>query len=103
LKERLQAGGEAAMAHASRGRASPRRLPEPVRRRILTLARSIYAGFNDHHFSEKLQEVEGLSLSRETLRRLLRGACAASCSSTEGSWLTTNTLSLSVYRARGRP
>ena len=74
LKKRLQAGGEAAMAHASRGRASPRRLPEPVRRRILTLARSIYAGFNDHHFSEKLQEVEGLSLSRETLRRLLRAA-----------------------------
>jgi hypothetical protein len=45
-----------------------------VRRRVLALARSKYAGFNDHHLCEKLGEVEGLSLSRETLRRLLRAA-----------------------------
>jgi len=38
----------------------------------LRLARTKYAGFNDHHLTEKLHEVEGLSLSRETLRRLLR-------------------------------
>jgi hypothetical protein len=43
-----------------------------VRRRILHLARTRYAGFNDHHLAEKLNEVEGFSLSRETLRRLLR-------------------------------
>ena len=72
LKSRYRQGGEAAMAHASRGRPSPRRTPEPVRRRILHLARTRYAGFNDHHLSEKLAEVEGVSLSRETLRRLLR-------------------------------
>jgi len=74
LKQRFRQGGEAAMAHASRGRASPRRLPEPQRRRILQLARTRYAGFNDHHLCEKLCEVEGFSLSRETLRRLLRAA-----------------------------
>ena len=62
------------MAHASRGRPSPRRLPEPVRQRILRLARTRYVGFNDHHLCEKLGEVEGFSLSRETLRRLLRAA-----------------------------
>lgn len=72
LKLRYRQGGEAAMAHASRGRPSPRRLPEPVRSRIVSLARSQYAGFNDHHLCEKLGEVEGFSLSRETLRRLLR-------------------------------
>jgi hypothetical protein len=49
-------------------------LPEPVRVRILHLARSRYTGFNDHHLCEKLREVEGLSLGRETLRRLLRSA-----------------------------
>jgi hypothetical protein len=38
------------------------------------LARTTYAGFNDHHLCEKLCEVEGFSLSRETLRRLLRQA-----------------------------
>lgn len=74
LKSRLRQGGEAALAHASRGRPSHRRLPDRVRDRILHLARTTYAGFNDHHLCEKLVEKEGLSLGRETLRRLLRSA-----------------------------
>jgi transposase len=74
LKSRLRQGGEAALAHASRGRPSPRRLPDRVRDRILQLARTTYAGFNDHHLCEKLVEQEGFSLGRETLRRLLRSA-----------------------------
>src|SRR5258706_9101901 len=60
------------VAHANRGRPSHRRLPDAVRRRIVQLARGTYAGFNDHHLCEKLAEREGFSLSRETLRRLLR-------------------------------
>lgn len=74
LKARYRQGGAAAMAHAGRGRASPRRTPGPVRQRILHLARTTYAGFNDHHLTEKLREVEGLPLGRETLRSLLRAA-----------------------------
>ncbi len=74
LKSRYRQSGEAALAHASRGRPSPRRLPEKVHARILHLARTRYAGFNDHHLCEKLREVEGLALGRETLRRLLRAA-----------------------------
>ena len=38
----------------------------------MLLARTTYAGFHDHHLCEKLTEQEGFSLSRETLRRLLR-------------------------------
>ena len=72
LKARYRQGSAAALAHASRGRPSRRRLPQPVRSGILALARTRYAGFNDHHLCEKLVEVEGFSLSRETLRRLLR-------------------------------
>src|SRR6266568_1544966 len=72
LKRRLREGGEAALAHANRGRPSHRRLPERTRQAVLRLARTKYAGFNDPHLTEKLHEVEGLSLSRETLRRLLR-------------------------------
>ena len=72
LKRRMRKDGEAALAHANRGRPSPRRLPDAVRRRIVQLARGTYAGFNDHHLREKLVEREGFSLSRETLRRLLR-------------------------------
>jgi transposase len=72
LKARYRLGSAAALAHANRGRPSHRRLPEAVRRRIVELSRTRYAGFNDHHLCEKLVEHEGFSLSRETLRRLLR-------------------------------
>jgi transposase len=72
LKARYRLGSAAALAHASRGRPSHRRLPDAVRERILQLSRTRYAGFNDHHLCEKLVEHEGFSLSRETLRRLLR-------------------------------
>ncbi len=72
LKKRMREDGEAALAHANRGRPSHRRLPQAVRQRILRLARTTYAGFNDHHLCEKLVEHEGFSLRRETLRRLLR-------------------------------
>ena len=74
LKARYRQGSAAALAHASRGRPSSRRLPEPVRERIVRLARSRYTGLNDHHLWEKLCDEEGFSLSRETLRRLLRAA-----------------------------
>lgn len=72
LKKRLREAGEAAMAHANRGRPSHRRLSEEKRKNIVRLARTKYVGFNDHHLTEKLNEVEGLTISRECLRRLLR-------------------------------
>src|ERR1017187_2837584 len=74
LKSRLRQGGEAALAHASRGRPSHRRLPDRVRDRILHFGRTTYAVCNDHHLCEKLVEKEGFALGRETLRRLLRSA-----------------------------
>src|ERR1039457_1809892 len=73
-KTRRGGGGGPPRAHANRGRPSPRRLPSRVRQAVIRLARSTYAGFNDHHLCEKLCEVEGFALSRETLRRLLRQA-----------------------------
>ena len=72
LKKRMREDGEAALAHANRGRPSHRRLPEHTRQAVVRLARCTYAGFNDHHLCEKLTEVEGLTLSRETMRRILR-------------------------------
>jgi hypothetical protein len=41
---------------------------------VVMLRRGKYDGFNDQHFTEKLAEVEGLVLSRETVRRILREA-----------------------------
>src|ERR1700685_4096111 len=74
LKARYRQGSAPALAHVSRGRSSPRRLPVRTRARVLQLARTRYAGFNDRHLCEKLCELEGFSLGRETLRRLLRSA-----------------------------
>src|SRR5262249_25390231 len=45
-----------------------------IRDRIVALRREKYVGFNDQHFTEKLTELEGLSVSRETVRRVLRAA-----------------------------
>ncbi len=50
----------------------------PQKQLILTLARGKYAGFNDSHLAEKLLAEENLSLSRETVRRILRAAKLAS-------------------------
>ena len=37
-------------------------------------AREKYVGFNDSHLAEKLSELEGITVSRETVRRVLRAA-----------------------------
>lgn len=47
LKVRFERDGPAALIHANRGRASPRRLSQPLRERIVELARGRYAGVND--------------------------------------------------------
>lgn len=70
LKRRLEAGGALALAHRSRGRPSPRRLPPALRAEVLRLMTTVYEGFNDTHLAEKLREAHGLALSRESVRRL---------------------------------
>ena len=74
LRRRLQQDGPGGLTHRSRDRRSARRLPDALRVQIVTLARGRYAGLNDHHLTEKLTAVEGLSVSRATVRRVLRAA-----------------------------
>src|SRR3990170_1502573 len=74
LLARLRQQGLAALAHGNRGRPSARRLAETIRARVLTLARTTYAGANDHHLTDLLREREGLRLTRPTVQRLLRAA-----------------------------
>jgi hypothetical protein len=45
---------------------------------ILSLARGKYQGFNDSHLAEKLRLEENVTVSRETVRRILRAAKMAS-------------------------
>jgi len=64
--------GAAGLAHGNRGKVSPRRLPDAVRKRILELSKSTYIDYNDCHFTEKLEEVHKIKISRSTVRRLRR-------------------------------
>jgi transposase len=70
LKRRFEAAGAAGLLHRSRGRPSPRRLAARLRQRVVTLLTTTYRDFNDCHATEKLREVEGLAVSRPTVRRL---------------------------------
>ncbi len=72
LKRRFREGGARALPHRSRGRPSLRRLPAAVRECVARLVQTTYAGFNDCHLTEKLQEVHQLPLSRSSVRRLRR-------------------------------
>ncbi len=65
--------GAAALAHGNRGRKPPNALGSGLRKQVLELARSTYAGCNIQHFTELLGEREGIRLSRSSVRRILLG------------------------------
>ncbi len=64
--------GAAGLAHGNRGREPVNKTPEATRERILALAEKRYADYNDSHFTEKLAQEHGITVSRPTLRRLRR-------------------------------
>jgi transposase len=66
---RYRAEGDAGLVHRGRGRPSNRRLPEALRRRVMGRVVRQYRDFGPTFAAEKLQEREGLVVSRETLRR----------------------------------
>jgi len=70
LKVRLKAEGVRGLLHRSRGRPSSRRLAPAVAEQIEALMTTVYAGFNDAHLTEKLQEQHSLPISRTTVRRV---------------------------------
>lgn len=70
--------GAAALVHGNRDRTPAHAIPDHVRHRVVALARTRYAGLNDTHLTEKLAEVEGITLSRATVRRIRREAGMAS-------------------------
>jgi len=72
VKHRFQTDGAPALCHRLRGRPSPRRLPADVRARVATLLQTTYYDVNDCHATEKLREVEGLLISRASVRRIRR-------------------------------
>jgi hypothetical protein len=65
---RYRVQGDAGLVHRGRGRPSNRRLPEALRRRVMGRVVRQYRDFGPTFAAEKLQEREGLVVSRETLR-----------------------------------
>jgi len=66
--------GAAALAHGNRGRTPANAIPPALYQQVVTLARERYSGVNHSHLAELLEEREGITISRSTLRRLLTRA-----------------------------
>lgn len=79
IVKRIRREGDKGVCHKSRGKASNRRFPEKLKDRTVRLYKTTYADFGPTLFAEKLEEREGISLSRETVRAWLKG---------EGLWKT---------------
>lgn len=60
--------GPKGVIHKSRGRPSNRRKPKELKERILSLYREKYEGFGPTFSCEKLLELDGIKISKETLR-----------------------------------
>ena len=74
LRARMEREGPSGLVHGNRGRASPKRLPDATRAKVLELTRETYHDVNDTHLSELLAEREDITISRVSVRRLLRDA-----------------------------
>lgn len=72
LKARVSRLGVAGLCHGNRGRPSPRRIEPEIRERIRFWLERPEVRVNDCHIAEKLLELEGLCVSRETIRRVRR-------------------------------
>lgn len=78
LRQKMRERGAEGLLHGNRGSKPWNRTAKEVVKRVVGLARGPYKGLNDTHLTEKLNEKEGMKLSRATVRRVLRqGGVAA--------------------------
>jgi transposase len=70
LKAAYRRAGVEGLLHGNRGKPSARRLSPEDQQRTVDFINQRYAGLNDCHLTEKLREVEGLWVSRATVRRI---------------------------------
>lgn len=74
LFKKFRERGAKGLVHGNRGRPASNALPQAIRERVIDLSLGTYAGFNDSHFFEKLGQIEGIQVSRESVRELRRAA-----------------------------
>lgn len=93
LVERVRAEGPAGIVSRRRGKPGNNRLPADLANIALSLIRSRYHDFGPTLASEKLREVHGLYISKETIRSLMADA---------GLWIPRKLRAASVYQPRNR-
>src|SRR5664279_2496067 len=71
LVKRIRAEGGEGILHKSRGKESSRRLPGKLKDRVVDLYRQKYTGFGPTFAAEKLEEIDKVDISDETLRKWL--------------------------------
>lgn len=74
LREPMARRGTEALVHGNTGKRPDNRIADKVRKQIVRLRETKYHKFNDHHFTEKLVEVEKIEISRQSVQRILREA-----------------------------
>jgi hypothetical protein len=72
IKAKVIASGPEGVIHGNRGKVPVTSKPERLMKKIRALYQKIYKGFNITHFTEKLNEIEEIEISRETVRKHLR-------------------------------
>jgi transposase len=73
IVKRIRQEGDKGIGHAARGKPSNRKLPKKLKNRIVRLYTTTYPDFGPTLFTEKLEEREGIVISRETARAWLMG------------------------------
>ncbi len=71
IVRRIREEGDAGIRHKARGRPSNRKLSRKLKDRIVRLYRTTYPDFGPTLFTEKLEERNGIRISRETVRTWL--------------------------------
>lgn len=74
LKANYRKNGPVGLIHGNRGRSPANSLDKNRGEKILNLSGSKYADSNDIHFTEMLEEREGIIVSRETVRKIRRSS-----------------------------
>lgn len=74
LYRRWQEDGLEGLVHRNRGRPASHALSDVDAAVIVALHEQVYASCNDTHFTELLAEREGIDISREKVRQILRSA-----------------------------
>lgn len=72
LLRRYKVEGDKGVIHRLRGGRSNRGHPEELKQKVLSIYWKRYRDFGPRFFSEKLEEIEGIKVNHETLRRWMR-------------------------------